>query len=98
MHSDLQKELPLLNDGNGNLVYMPSGGISGSQYEMLFGKPVIYDDFLPAKGSVGDVLLADFNEYLLMKKGEERKDWSIHVRFLNDERVFRIVLRCGARR
>ena len=95
MHSDLQKELPLLNDGNGNLVYMPSGGISGSQYEMLFGKPVIYDDFLPAKGSVGDVLLADFNEYLLMKKGEERKDWSIHVRFLNDERVFRIVLRCG---
>lgn len=93
MHPDLEAELPLLNDGEGNLLFIPAGGLSNSQYDTLFGKPIIYDEFLSAKDSVGDILLANFDQYMLIKKGAERKEWSIHVRFLYDENTFRIVAR-----
>ena len=33
----------------------------------------------------------------MIKKGEERKDWSIHVAFLTDEQVFRIILRVNGK-
>lgn len=97
MHPDLEADLPLLNDGNNNLVFLPEGGISGSQYATILGRPVIFDEFLAQKGTKGDILLADFSEYLLIKKGEERKDWSIHVAFLTDEQVFRIILRVNGK-
>ena len=92
MHPDLEASLPLLNVAN-NMVYLPEGGLSGSQYATILGRPVIFDEFMAAKGTKGDILLADFGQYLLIKKGEERKDWSIHVAFLTDEQVFRIILR-----
>lgn len=93
MHPDLEEVLPLLADDNGNPLYMPAGGISGAQYDTILGRPVIYDEFLPGKGSYGEILLADFSNYLLIKKGEERKDWSIHVEFLTDQQCFRIIMR-----
>lgn len=93
VHPDLEAVLPTLADENGNQVYMPAGGISGAQYETILGRPIIYDEFTSAKGSKGDIILADFSEYLLIKKGEERKDWSMHVEFLTDQQCFRIVMR-----
>lgn len=97
MHPDMEADLPLLNDGGTNLVFMPAGGLSGAQYDTILGRPVIYDEYLATKGTKGDILLADFNEYILIKKGEERKDWSMHVAFLTDEQVFRIVLRVNGK-
>ena len=97
MHPDYEASLPLLNDGEGNLIFMPAGGISNAQYDTILGRPVIYDEYLPAMGSKGSILLADMAEYLLIKKGEERKDWSIHVAFLTDEQVFRIILRVNGK-
>lgn len=95
VHPDLEAILPTLADDNGNQVYMPAGGISGAQYETILGRPVIYDEFMAKKDSKGDILLADFNEYMLIRKGEERKDWSMHVEFLTDQQCFRIVMRVG---
>ena len=97
MHPDMEASLPLLNDGEGNLVFMPAGGIANAQYDTILGRPVIYDEYLPAVGEAGSVLLADFSQYLLIKKGQERKDWSIHVAFLTDEQVFRIILRVNGK-
>lgn len=93
MHPDNAEDLPLLSDGNGNLLYMPEGGISGSQYGTILGRPIVFDEFLPAKGEKGSILLADFNEYMLIRKGTERHDWSMHVEFLTDQQCFRIVMR-----
>ncbi len=93
MHPDNAADLPLLNDGSTNLLYMPEGGLSGSQYGTLFGRPIIFDEFLPAKGERGSILLADFSEYMLIKKGDERKDWSMHVEFLTDQWCYRIIMR-----
>lgn len=99
MHPDLESSLPLLNDGSDlqNLVFMPAGGLSGSQFDTILGRPVVFDEFMASAGTKGDILLADFSEYLLIKKGEERKDWSIHVGFLTDEQVFRIVARVNGK-
>lgn len=93
MHPDLEEILPLLKDDAGNQLYFPAGGLSGVQYDTILGRPIVYDEFLPAKGSYGEVLLADFSNYLLIKKGEERKDWSMHVEFLTDQQCFRIIMR-----
>ena len=96
MHPDLEADLPLLNVAN-NMVFLPEGGLSGNQYATILGRPVIFDEFMATKGTKGDILLADFNEYLLIKKGEERKDWSMHVAFLTDEQVFRIIMRINGK-
>ena len=97
MHPDIEADLPLMKDEDGNLMFIPAGGLNGATTDTLLGRPVVYDEFVASKGSKGDILLADFSEYLLIKKGEERKDWSMHVAFLTDEQVFRIVMRVNGK-
>ena len=97
VHPDLEADLPLMRDEDGNLMFIAAGGLNGATTDTLLGRPVVYDEFVAGKGSKGDILLADFSEYLLIKKGEERKDWSMHVAFLTDEQVFRIVMRVNGK-
>jgi len=40
-------------------------------------------------GTVGDIILADLSEYMLIDKGGIKQAASIHVRFLYDEMTFR---------
>jgi HK97 family phage major capsid protein len=58
------------------------------------GRPVIETEFNPTLGTVGDVLLADMNEYLFWQKAGVDAATSIHVQFLTDQTVFRFVMRC----
>lgn len=74
-------------------VFMPAGGLSGVPYATLFGRPVIPVEYCSTVGTVGDIILADFNEYLLARKGGLQSASSIHFRFDYDETVFRFVLR-----
>jgi HK97 family phage major capsid protein len=97
VHPDLEADLPLMKDEDGNLMFIPAGGLNGATSDTLLGRPVVYDEFAASKGSKGDILLVDLSEYLLIKKGEERKDWSMHVAFLTDEQVFRIVMRVNGK-
>lgn len=55
--------------------------------------PFFYNEFAPSVGSVGDILLADLSDYYLITKGGLRTAMSVHVRFLNDENVFRFSIR-----
>ena len=41
------------------------------------------------------MLLADLKQYMLLRKGTARQDWSMHVEFLTDQQCFRMVLRCS---
>jgi HK97 family phage major capsid protein len=74
-------------------VFLPPGGASGSPYMTLLGKPIIPIEQCQAPGTVGDIILADLNEYLLLTKGGIDAQASIHVRFLYDEMTFRWVYR-----
>lgn len=77
----------------GQLLYMPANGLSESPYGTLFGRPVIPLEQSSALGDKGDIIFADFNEYLLIDKGAPKSDTSIHVRFIYDEMAFRVVYR-----
>lgn len=74
-------------------VYMPAGGISQAPFATILGRPVIPVEYMATIGTVGDIVLADLSQYVLGRKGGLRTASSIHVRFLNDEQVFRFVLR-----
>ncbi|HMJ03127.1 MAG TPA: phage major capsid protein [Conexibacter sp.] len=76
-------------------VFMPANGASGSPYGTLFGIPMIPHELASAPGDLGDIMLVDFAEYLLITKGGVKTDVSMHVRFIYDETAFRFVLRVG---
>ncbi|CAK0770162.1 putative Phage major capsid protein [Gammaproteobacteria bacterium] len=64
----------------------------------LFGKEVVETEFNPSLatsgGAAGDLLLADFSDYLFWDKGDVQAATSIHIAFLTDEQAFRFVYRC----
>jgi HK97 family phage major capsid protein len=77
----------------GELVYMPPGGLSGSPYGSLYGRPVVPIEQCQTVGDLGDIMLCDFTKYKAIDKGGIQSDVSIHVRFVYDESVFRFVYR-----
>lgn len=80
----------------GQLVWMPPGGISGSPYSTLFGRPVIPTQACQQLGDVGDILFADLNQYAtVLKAGGLKSDASIHLWFDQGITAFRFVLRMG---
>ena len=74
-------------------IYVPAGGLSASPYGKLLGRPVLPLEQCAAAGDFGDIILADFSQYLLIDKGGINAASSIHVRFLYDENVFRFIYR-----
>lgn len=53
------------------------------------GRPVVELEQCAALGTVGDVILADMSDYLLITKGGLEQATSDHVRFIYKERTFR---------
>jgi HK97 family phage major capsid protein len=74
-------------------VYMPPGGLSGSPYGSIFGRPVIETEYNPSLGVAGDIVLAAPSQYQTISKGGVKSDTSIHVKFVTDETAFRFVYR-----
>ena len=74
-------------------VYIPAGGLSETPYATIFGRPVVPLEQCSAIGEVGDIILADLSQYILIDKGGINATSSIHVRFLYDENVFRFIYR-----
>jgi HK97 family phage major capsid protein len=77
-------------------VWMPANGISGSPYPTLYGLPVVFNDHCSAVGTEGDIILADWSQYLLgQKSGGEgvRFDTSIHLKFDYGQTAFRFMIR-----
>lgn len=70
-------------------VWMPPGGLSGVPYATIFGRPAIPLEQASAKGDVGDLLLGDFSQYAVIRKGGVQEEESIHVRFIYGEKAFR---------
>lgn len=73
----------------GQLVYMPPAGLTTAPYGTLLGRPVVALEHCSALGDVGDILLADFSDYVVIDKGGVETAESMHVRFLYNERTFR---------
>jgi HK97 family phage major capsid protein len=58
----------------------------------LFGTPIVAVEQCSALGTVGDIVLADLGQYLLIDRPPQVAS-SMHVRFVYDEMAFRFTYR-----
>jgi len=96
INQDIEPELFTMSlaVGTGGVpVYMPANGLAGSPYGTLMGRPVIPIEHCSTLGTVGDIVLADMSQYMLIDKGGVKSDASMHVRFLYDEMAYRFITR-----
>jgi HK97 family phage major capsid protein len=75
----------------GALVYQQS--VVEDRPDMLLGRPIFYTEYAATIGDQGDIILANFAEYLEGLYQPLRSAESMHVRFANHERAFKFWLR-----
>lgn len=96
INQDIEPQLHTMSlaVGTGGVpVYLPASGAAGMPFDTLFGRPVIPIEQAATLGTVGDIVLADLSEYLLIRKGGLDAATSMHVKFVEDELAFRFVMR-----
>jgi HK97 family phage major capsid protein len=74
-------------------IYLPPGGLSGSPYGTLFGRPMIPTEYNASLTNQGDIVFADMSQYKVADKGAIQAASSMHVNFLKDEMCFRFTQR-----
>jgi HK97 family phage major capsid protein len=93
INQDVLPQLPQMVIGT-QPVYMPPTGMTGaSPFGTLLGRPINVIEQAETVGSQGDIIFANFGEYVMIEKGGLQSASSMHVRFLNDEMTFRWTLR-----
>jgi len=96
INQDCWPQLFLLHHavGTGGVpMFIPAGGLNQTPFGTLLGRPIIPIEQASTVGTVGDIILADFSQYILAEKGGIDAAVSIHVRFVYDETAFRFVMR-----
>jgi HK97 family phage major capsid protein len=76
-------------------MYFPAGA-HGNEFALLKGRPIVVAEQCPALGTVGDIVLADLSQYIILDGGL-RSVLSLDVDFLSFQGVFRFVLRVDGR-
>lgn len=94
INSEVEPQLDALYFTGTTSVLSPYIGYTPEGVMTIKGKPVIVNEFSSALGTAGDILLADFSDYLFWDKGDVQAATSIHIAFLTDEQAFRFVYRC----
>lgn len=98
MHPDVEEQLPYLAIQSGEaakFLWNPEGGLGNFDTQRVLNKPVLFEDSCSALGSMGDIMLVDPYQYIMLTKGTAKQDWSVHVEFLTDQNCFRMVFRCN---
>ena len=74
-------------------MFILPGGMINAPFGALMGRPVTPIEQCETLGTSGDIMFADFSQYLIIEKGGIEAASSIHVQFLTDEMTFRFILR-----
>ena len=72
--------------------FIPVMSESSGEFRMLT-RPVIFTEKTETIGTKGDIMLADFSQYVVGLRGQMRLDTSIHVHFQTDELLARLIER-----
>jgi HK97 family phage major capsid protein len=98
-NQDTLPQLMLLNQQVGvagtGMIWLPSA--RDMEPDRLLGRPLFFSEFCATLGSVGDIILADWSQYLEGEYQPLQSAESIHVRFTNHERTFKFWKRGDAR-
>jgi HK97 family phage major capsid protein len=84
-------ELKLPIGTAGAAMYTPS--LVEGRPDMLSGRPIFYTEYCKPIGTQGDLILANWNEYLEGTYQPMQSEESMHVRFINHERAFKFYMR-----
>ena len=97
VNSDMIPEFPKMNlvvGAGGTGVFLPVGGISGSPFSTLYGRPIVENDCQQALGTKGDIVLGDWSQYGMVRKSNGvRYETSMHFKFDTDEMAFKWIWR-----
>ena len=83
--------LNLASGSAGAIFYQPS--LQADMPDMLLGRPIYYTEYCKTLGDKGDIVLGNWTQYLEGLYQPLQSAESVHVRFLNNERTFRLSLR-----
>ena len=72
-------------------MYTPS--LREDRPDMLLGRPIFYTEYAKSIGTQGDLICANWNEYLEGTYQPMQNAESVHVRFLNHERCWKFWIR-----
>lgn len=75
----------------GTAMYTPS--LREDRPDMLNGRPIFYTEYAKTVGTQGDLILANWTQYLEGTYQPMQNDESVHVRFVNHERTFKFWMR-----
>jgi HK97 family phage major capsid protein len=92
INQDVLPSLPFMTVGD-QPVFIPGGSFTNAPFGSLFGRPIVPVEFCKTLGTLGDIILADWSQYLLIEKGGTEVAESIHVKFLTDETAYRFITR-----
>jgi HK97 family phage major capsid protein len=67
---------------------------AGERYGRMLDFPVVCTEFQPVLGSLGDIILADLSQYLILEGGGIQGSSSVHVDFESDQEVWKFTYRC----
>lgn len=76
-------------------LFVPGNGTD--KPDTLLGRPIIFSEYASTLANTGDLILADWSQYLEGTYEGPQNASSMHVRFLNHERAFKFWERCDAR-
>lgn len=92
---DTYPQLASLNQAVGTggtaMIWQPSAREGAP--DMLLGRPIYFSEYAKPVGTQGDIILANWNEYLEGTYQPMQSEESIHVRFVNNERAFKFYVR-----
>lgn len=75
----------------GQLMYQPS--LVEGRPDLLEGRPIVYTEYASKLGDQGDLILANWSQYLEGLYQPLQSAESVHVRFINHERTFKFWVR-----
>lgn len=78
-------------------VFLPANGLGGSPFSTLMGRPMIPQQNSPTLGDLGDIILADLSQYLLVMRTDYTMEASVHLFFDAFTTAFRASMRVGGR-
>jgi HK97 family phage major capsid protein len=86
-----------LEDSAGNRLFQGPNGVGPTPFGTLKGLEIVVSNFCAVVGNVGDIVLGNFSKYQLVSKGGLRMASSAHVKFLEDETVFKFAYRLAGK-
>lgn len=79
--------------GGSHPMFTPAGRLADAPFGAIYGRPIVPVEYASAEGTVGDFVLANWSDYLLISKGGIRQQTSMHVEFLRDRQVMKFTWR-----